>query len=63
MPLLGTGESILDIGGSFTLTSLTMQTGQASCQGILQVQVCCQPPESEALDVRTKEMTVQQTGL
>ena len=61
LPLLGTGESILDIGGSFTLTSLTMQTGQASCQGILQVQVCCQPPESEALDVRTKEMTVQQT--
>ena len=63
LPLPGTGESILDIGGSFTLTSLTMQTGQASCQGILQVQVCCQPPESEALDVRTKEMTVQQTGL
>ncbi len=61
LPLPGTGESILDIGGSFTLTSLTMQTGQASCQGILQVQVCCQPPESEALDVRTKEMTVQQT--
>ena len=61
LPLLGTGESILDIGGSFTLTSLTMQPGQASCQGVLQVQVCCQPPESEALDIRTKETTIQQT--
>ena len=61
LPLPGAGESILDIDGSFTLTSLTMQTGQASCQGILQVQVCCQPPESEMLDTRTKELTIQQT--
>ena len=61
LPLPGTGESILDIGGSYTITSLTMQTGQASCQGVLQVQVCCQPPESEALDIRTKETTIQQT--
>ena len=61
LPLPGTGESILDIGGSYTITSLTIQTGQASCQGVLQVQVCCQPPESEALDIRTKETTIQQT--
>ena len=61
LPLPGAGETILDIGGNFTLTSLTLQTGQASCQGILQVQACCQPSESEMLDIRTKEMTIQQT--
>lgn len=54
-------ESILDIDGNFTLTSLTLQTEQASCQGILQVQVCCQPQDSELLTTRTRELTVQQT--
>ena len=55
------GESVLDIGGTVMLGSVALQTGQASVQGTLQLQVCYQPPESEELVVRQKEVTVQQT--
>lgn len=55
------GASILDIGGTFALGGVALQTGQASVQGTLQLQVCYQPPESEELVVRQKEIPIQQT--
>lgn len=55
------GDAVLDIDGSFALGSVTLQTGQASVQGTLQMQVCYQPTDSEELVVRQKEIPVQQT--
>lgn len=55
------GDAILDIGGTFALGNVTLQTGQASVQGTLQMQVCYQPADSEELTVRQKEIPVQQT--
>ena len=55
------GETVLDITGCFSLTGITMQTGQASVQGTLQMQVCYQAADSEELEVRQKEIPVQQT--
>lgn len=61
LSLPGVGESVLDIDGSFALGSVSLQTGQASVQGTLQMQVCYQPENSEELEVRQKELPVQQT--
>ena len=61
LPLPEAGAAVLEIGGCFALGGVTLQTGQASVQGALQVQVCCQPADSEELTVRTKEIPVQQT--
>ncbi len=59
--LPGAGESVLDVSGCFVLGSATVQTGQASVQGTLQIQVCYQPGDAEELMVRQKEINVQQT--
>lgn len=61
LPMPGAGESVLDMAGHFVLGSATVQTGQASVQGTLQLQVCYQPAEGEELAVRQKEIPVQQT--
>lgn len=61
LPLQDAGESILDINGGFSLGSVTLQTGQASVQGTLQMQVCYQPVGTEEIAVRLKEIPVQQT--
>lgn len=61
IPLPGAGEAILDIGGSFSRESCTVQTGQVSCKGSLQVQVCFRPANEEELAVRQKDLPVQQT--
>lgn len=61
LPMLDAGNAILDIDGSFVLGGISLQTGQASVQGTLQVQVCYQPEGSEELMVRQKEIPVQQS--
>lgn len=61
MALPDVGEAVLDIDGSFLLGSVSLQTGQASVQGTLQMQVCYQPETSEEMEVRQKELSVQQT--
>lgn len=61
VPMPGTGESVLDVSGCFALGGVTVQTGQVSVQGVLQVQICYQPADSEELVVRQKEISVQQT--
>lgn len=55
------GDAVLDITGNFSLSGATLQTGQASVQGTLQMQVCFQAVNSEELEVRQKEIPVQQT--
>lgn len=55
------GEAVLDIAGNFALENVSLQTGQASIQGVLKMQVCYQPINSEELVVRQKEIPVQQT--
>lgn len=61
LPMPEPGATVLEIGGHFALGEASLQTGQASVQGVLQVQVCCQPAGEEQLTVRTKEIPVQQT--
>lgn len=61
LPLPEAAESVLDINGNFVLGAVSLQTGQASVQGTLQVQVCCQPADTEELLVRQREVSVQQT--
>lgn len=62
IPLPGAAEeSVLDITGTFALGGASLQTGQASIQGTLQVQVCYQPAGEEKLAVRQTEIPVQQT--
>lgn len=55
------GDAVLDINGNFGLENVSLQTGQASVQGTLKMQVCYQPINSEDLVVRQKEIPVQQT--
>ena len=57
----GTGESVLDITGSFAPGSVTLATGQASVQGTLQLQLCSQSADSGELSVRSKDLPIQQT--
>lgn len=54
-------DAVLDIAGTFTLGGAALQTGQASVQGTLQVQICCQPAGAEKLAVHQTEIPVQQT--
>lgn len=61
LPMPDAGNAILDVDGSFVLGGISLQTGQASVQGTLQVQVCYQPEGSEELMVRQKEIPVQQS--
>ena len=61
MVLPDAGDAVLDIDGTFALGGVSLQTGQASVQGALQMQVCYQPTDSEELVVRQKEIAVQQT--
>ena len=61
MVLPDAGDAVLDIDGTFALGGVSLQTGQASVQGALQMQVCYQPTDSEELVVRQKEIPVQQT--
>ena len=59
--LPGTGETVLDITGSFAPGGVTLATGQANVQGTLQIQICSQNNESGELTVRSKDIPVQQT--
>lgn len=57
----GTGESVLDITGSFAAGSAAPATGQVSVQGTLQIQICSQNTDTGELTVRSKDLAVQQT--
>ena len=59
--LPGTGESVLDITGSFAAGSAAPATGQVSVQGTLQIQICSQNTDTGELTVRSKDLAVQQT--
>ncbi|MCO7110234.1 hypothetical protein NIA69_15415 [Gemmiger formicilis] len=59
--LPGTGESVLDITGSFAAGSAASATGQVSVQGTLQIQICSQNTDTGELTVRSKDLAVQQT--
>ena len=59
--LRGTGESVLDITGSFAAGSAAPATGQVSVQGTLQIQICSQNTDTGELTVRSKDLAVQQT--
>lgn len=59
--LPGTGESVLDITGSFAAGSAAPATGQVSVQGTLQIQICSQSTGTGELTVRSKDLAVQQT--
>lgn len=59
--LPGTGESVLDITGSFAAGSAAPATGQVSVQGTLQIQICSQNTGTGELTVRSKDLAVQQT--
>lgn len=62
VPLPGAAEeTVLDIAGTFAPGGVSLQTGQASIQGTLQVQICYQPVNEEKLAVRQTEIPVQQT--
>ena len=61
LPLPGEGEAVLDIGGHFSPQSVSVQTGQVSCQGVLQLQVVWRAAGEEECTVRQKELPVQQT--
>mgnify|MGYP004633020575 FL=1 len=60
VPLQG-GETVLDVDGMFVSGSAVAGAGQLHIQGTLRVQLCCQPPDSEALTTISKELPVQQT--
>ena len=59
--LPGTGESVLDITGSFAAGSAAPATGQVSVQGTLQIQICSQNTDTGERTVRSKDLAVQQT--
>ena len=59
--LPGSGETVLDITGSFAPGNVTLATGQASVQGTLQIQICSQNADSGELTVRSRDIPVQQT--
>ena len=59
--LPGTGESVLDITGSFAAGSAAPATGQVSVQGTLQIQICSQSTDNGELTVRSRDLAVQQT--
>ncbi len=61
MLLQDAGDTVLDIDGNFAVGSVSLQTGQASVQGTLQLQVCCQSRSSDEMAVHQKELPVQQT--
>ena len=61
LSLPGTGETVLDISGSFAPQGYTVQTGQVNIKGSLTVQACYRPADAEELSVKTKEIPVQQT--
>lgn len=61
VPLPDAGATVLEIGGCFVPGGVSLQTGQGSVQGVLQMQVCCQPADSEELTVQGKEIPIQQT--
>lgn len=57
----GTGESVLDITGSFAARQRSAGHGQVSVQGTLQIQICSQNTDTGELTVRSKDLAVQQT--
>lgn len=59
-PLTG-GDTVLDIGGTFTPQSCTVQTGQVNCQGALHLEAVWRGEGEETLSVRNKEIPVRQT--
>lgn len=61
LPLPGAGEAILDIDGFYTPEVTTLQTGQVSCKGLLQMQVCYRPNGEEDLTTRQKAIPIQQS--
>ena len=60
IPLPGTGEAILDIGGLFSRQAVSVQSGQVEVKGTLSMQVCYRSPGVEELSTRSREVPVQQ---
>ncbi len=60
-PLPGTGETVLDIGGRFLPGGTLVLTGQADCQGTLELQAVLRQPDAAAFTARQKEVEVRQT--
>ena len=59
--LLQPGETVLDVDGRLANAAASAAAGQVNVQGTLQLQLCCQPAESEELVTHQKELTVQQS--
>lgn len=60
-PLPGTGETILDIGGNVSVTSLTVRTGQVDVSAALAIQLCSRAADAQTLTTQSRDLPVTQT--